>query len=174
LAESGRRATELIPKELNDWLQVVGLFGVLGGLIFVGMQLQLDRRVAIAEGVGSALEARIGIAGLLAEHSDTWIKGIGGQNLSPSEQLTFEALAGAYELRYFTNWNRAKQLGTSVADRWVLEAAADFAGNPGLLAWWQSDTQRFLGQIDGNEGDEWIDSVNNEIARLAQAQDKND
>ena len=29
----------MIPKELNDWLQVVGLFGVIGGLILVAMEL---------------------------------------------------------------------------------------------------------------------------------------
>ena len=163
----------MIPKELNDWLQVIGLFGVLGGLIFVGMQLQLDRRVAIAEGVASALEARVGVAGLLTEHSDTWIKGIAGQELSPREQMTFVQLAEVYELRYFANWNRANQLGTTVADRWLREAAADFTRNPGLLAWWQSHTQR-IRQVAGADDDEWIAQVNNEIARLARAHEKDE
>jgi hypothetical protein len=33
--------------KLNDWLQVVGLFGVIGSLLFVGLQMQQDREVAI-------------------------------------------------------------------------------------------------------------------------------
>jgi hypothetical protein len=33
--------------KLSDWLQIVGLFGVIGSLIFVGLQMQQDRQVAI-------------------------------------------------------------------------------------------------------------------------------
>jgi hypothetical protein len=33
--------------KINDWLQVVGLFGVIGSLLFVGLQMQQDRQVAI-------------------------------------------------------------------------------------------------------------------------------
>ena len=33
--------------KLNDWLQVVGLFGVIASLIFVGLQMKQDREVAV-------------------------------------------------------------------------------------------------------------------------------
>jgi hypothetical protein len=33
--------------KINDWLQVVGLFGVIGSLMFVGLQMKQDRQVAI-------------------------------------------------------------------------------------------------------------------------------
>lgn len=32
--------------KLNDWMQVVGIFSVVASLIFVGMQMQLDRDIA--------------------------------------------------------------------------------------------------------------------------------
>ncbi len=35
--------------KINDWLQVVGLFGVMAGLAFVGLQLKQDREIAMAE-----------------------------------------------------------------------------------------------------------------------------
>ena len=35
--------------KLNDWLQVIGLFGVIGSLIFVGLQMQQDRAIALSE-----------------------------------------------------------------------------------------------------------------------------
>ena len=51
----------MIPKELNDWLQVVGLFGVFGGLVLVafeihqsGQQLELS---ALADGTDNFTEA---------------------------------------------------------------------------------------------------------------------
>ena len=34
--------------KLNDWLQVIGLFGVMATLIFVGIQLRQDHRIALA------------------------------------------------------------------------------------------------------------------------------
>jgi len=39
----------LIPKELNDWLQALGLFGVLAGLVFVGLQMRQSQDIAIAQ-----------------------------------------------------------------------------------------------------------------------------
>ena len=35
--------------KLNDWLQVVGLFGVIASLVFVGLQMKQDREIAIAD-----------------------------------------------------------------------------------------------------------------------------
>ena len=34
--------------KLNDWLQVIGLFGVIGSLIFVGLQMKQDREIALS------------------------------------------------------------------------------------------------------------------------------
>ncbi len=35
--------------KLNDWLQVVGLFGVMASLVFVGLQIKQDREIALAD-----------------------------------------------------------------------------------------------------------------------------
>ena len=35
--------------KLNDWLQIVGLFGVIGSLIFVGIQLKQTQAIALSE-----------------------------------------------------------------------------------------------------------------------------
>ena len=32
--------------KLNDWMQIVGIFAVVASLIFVGLQMQQDRRIA--------------------------------------------------------------------------------------------------------------------------------
>ena len=32
--------------KINDWLQVVGLFGVIGSLLFVGLQMKQDQEIA--------------------------------------------------------------------------------------------------------------------------------
>ena len=35
--------------KLNDWLQVIGLFGVIASLVFVGMQMKQDREIALSD-----------------------------------------------------------------------------------------------------------------------------
>ena len=36
-------------RKLEDWLQIIGLFGVIGSLIFVGLQMKQDREIALSE-----------------------------------------------------------------------------------------------------------------------------
>ena len=36
-------------KRLEDWLQIIGLFGVIGSLIFIGLQMKQDREIALSE-----------------------------------------------------------------------------------------------------------------------------
>jgi len=40
--------------KLNDWMQVFGIFAVVGSLIFVGMQMKQDRDIALS----AAMQAR--------------------------------------------------------------------------------------------------------------------
>ena len=35
-------------KNFRDWLEVIGIFGVIASLVFVGLQLQQDREIAMA------------------------------------------------------------------------------------------------------------------------------
>ena len=39
----------MVPKELNDWLQVVGMVAVIASLIFVGFEIRQDQNLARAE-----------------------------------------------------------------------------------------------------------------------------
>lgn len=100
----------MISKELNDWLQVVGLFGVLGGLIFVGLQLQLDRQVALSESVTDAAIDRKYWAELVTQNAEVWVQGSAGEPLTAVEMKKFEVLTVALELQYFTSYNRAVRL----------------------------------------------------------------
>ena len=52
--------------QLNDWLQVIGLFGVIASLVFVGLQMMQDREIALSaiyqERAASATEFYVAIA----------------------------------------------------------------------------------------------------------------
>ena len=84
--------------KVNDWLQVGGIFGVLGGLIFVGLQLMQDRQIAATELVADAADRRMYWAELIGQSPDVWVKGLSGQPLSVSEAAQFDALATSWEL----------------------------------------------------------------------------
>ena len=52
-------------QKLNDWLQIVGLFGVIGSLIFVGLQLRQTQAIALSETYQSrtatSINANVGV-----------------------------------------------------------------------------------------------------------------
>ena len=161
--------------ELNDWLQVVGLFGVIVSLIFVGLQLKQDRQFAQAEGITAAAESSKYWAELLTSNADVWTKGIAGDHLSDVEKQKFSALADAFFLRWQSAWMRAIQLnlGHPEESRFAQEAALFIYFNPGLQKYWAQRAQRveLLSQGDSNiltrnwvaAVDEQLELINSEL-----------
>ena len=160
----------MVSKELNDWLQVIGLFGVLGGLVFVGLQLRLDRQVALAGATEAASQDRMYWAELVNDNSEVWAKGLAGETLSTQESLQFDALAVAFEFRYFTSQDRASQLENTDPERFALELAAEIHRYPGLTRWWQEtrDQRAEIRQrMDRSGSGGWSAAVSEELARLS-------
>jgi len=52
-------------QKINDWLQIVGLFGVIGSLIFVGLQLRQTQAIALSETyynrTATSIDANVGV-----------------------------------------------------------------------------------------------------------------
>jgi len=52
-------------QKINDWLQIVGLFGVIGSLIFVGLQLRQTQAIALSETyynrTATSVDATVGV-----------------------------------------------------------------------------------------------------------------
>ena len=124
------------PTELNDWLQVIGLFGVIASLIFVGVQLKQDRQIALAEVISAAAESSKYWAELVNDNADVWHKGLKGEELSDVEMHRFNALADAFLLRWQAAWTRAHQLEPALKTRFAHEAATHIRRNPGLWRYW--------------------------------------
>ena len=153
--------------KLNDWLQVGGIFGVLGGLIFVGLQLMQDRQIAATEVIAEAAERRMYWAELIGQSPDLWVKGLSGQPLSVTEAAQFDALATSWELSHFSYYYSSNQLSISPTARFVREWALELHTHPGLLAWWHAYQQRmaYTSPTD-RDYSEWPDQVEEELARL--------
>jgi len=78
-----------------NWRNIVEFIGVsalVGSLIFVGVQIQLDRQVAQSQINMAALEASVAIETAMAEHADVWTKAANLEELSKSETQVVERL----------------------------------------------------------------------------------
>ena len=80
-------------RNLNDWLQIIGLFGVIGSLIFVGLQLKLTQDIALSENYQHRTSATIEMnAGAMS--SPEFLSGVSKVYLNKSDELTMpEAVA---------------------------------------------------------------------------------
>jgi hypothetical protein len=116
---------------------------VLGGLIFVGLQLRQERQIALADGVDVAAARAVAWVQAIADNADVWRMGLSGEPLSASDTLVFDAMVAAWEFNDYTAWNRAN-LTVSEQDsvRFAREAAFDLYENPGLLRTWEERRQR--------------------------------
>ena len=54
----------------KQWIEIIGVLGVIGSLVFVGLQLGLDRQIAIAEQYQNRAESRLGSLRSLFENSE--------------------------------------------------------------------------------------------------------
>ena len=85
--------------KLNDWLQVFGIFALVASLIFVGMQMKLDREIALSAIYQARSDASmiIRMAPLESEAllSATAKRVFGsGEELTPEEEIAFFSLLG--------------------------------------------------------------------------------
>ena len=64
---------------IKELVEIVAMFSTVASLIFVGMQLLLDREVASTESVAKASEGRKYMAELIADNSEVWTQGLTGE-----------------------------------------------------------------------------------------------
>ena len=124
-------------------LTILANVGVIGGLIFVGLQLRQERQIALADGTDDAASRQLVWTQTISENSEVWKKGLAGESLSATEALIYDQMMEAWEFRLFTAWNRAN-LTVSEQDstRFAREAALDLHENPGLLRAWDEHRER--------------------------------
>jgi len=158
--------------DLGRTISILANVGVIGGLIFVGMQLRQDRELGAIDRRLALAESAKYWAELLTENSEVWAKGISGETLTPAETIAFESLAEAQEADLFNRWANIGSEAFSNASEDVLarfrqgivrRAAREYYSNPGLLSWYREfqDELREIGEF--GRYDELVDE---EIDRL--------
>ncbi|MDH3420224.1 MAG: hypothetical protein OEM78_12195 [Gammaproteobacteria bacterium] len=152
--------------DVGQILAILANLGVIGGLVFVGMQLQQDREIAVVDRMQSLEENFYYWAELVNSNEGLWARGLAGEELSPSETVQFDALASARQFALFSRWFSAgRNVSANVVTResFLREAAIEIASNPGFLSWWRTKYE-YLVEID--RADDYDESLNAAIDRV--------
>ena len=109
--------------KLHDWLQVVGLFGVIASLIFVGLQMKQDREIALSAATQARTETTIqNILGVASNpyYMSAIDKIANGERdrLTTSESYNIR-VQGTAALFNFENIHYQQQQGFIPPERWA-------------------------------------------------------
>lgn len=153
-----------IINKLNDWLQVLGTFGVIASLIFVGLQMKQAQQIALSEiyqarsAAGAAASmAATGSPELLAALSKVYKGQVNA--LTMTEAIALEHYVGA-NITMFENNQRQYQLGFLSEEHWQRSVAelrctlAEPILRQMIFGWYFRDSFRQLMQslVDENNG----------------------
>lgn len=130
----------------TNWKEVaelVGITAVVGSLIFVGLQVQQDRSVALAQLYADHDDTQIEWARLISENNDVWVRGLKNEELSNLDSSIFFALAGAYFNKEANRYSRAILISGIPPEGISIRFANNIHSYPGLdLAWMRQDWVR--------------------------------
>lgn len=155
--------------DLGQTVSVLANIGVIGGLVFVGLQLAQDREVAKVSALFEATNTNMYWIELVRESPDVWIKGRAGEPLSPAEAAEFERIAASWELMHYTASVAQPVMGID-ADKFVREWALELHLHPGLKRWWEDHKKRISYTDPPAPGhiNPWFHAVDEELSLLEQ------
>jgi len=92
-------------RKLNDWLQIIGIFGVIASLIFVGLQLKQSQEIAISAAYQARADAAsdINLTALnTPEYTSAFAKVMARdyESITPEELVAYETYLGANIIMY--------------------------------------------------------------------------
>ena len=119
--------------QVQGWLQILGMVGVIASLIFVGAQFNQVEKIADFEGAGNAESRDVEYFAFLAENSSVMRRGCVGEELSPDDESKFSKLFRAWTLRSYWKYHQdsLRELGVG-AQEGVNRFAAHLHRYPGL------------------------------------------
>ena len=117
-----------------------GVIGVIGSLVFVGIQLQQDSDINQSQLLSSDQIIELEFARLVQENPSIWSKGLEGLDLNDTEEIVFNSMAYT-QFRVHANFHRRRLLfeeeGTSEAV-FSRQYAFFIYQNPGLRNWFNT------------------------------------
>jgi len=116
----------------KDLIEIVGITAIVASLIFVGLQMRQDQKIAEAQAYVDAAAVHTDLNQYIENNKDVWIKGLDGAELSLADKFTFHTLCRSNYLRQIAHWERAIRLDAGNPDLIAQSYAYDIYVYPGL------------------------------------------
>ena len=124
---------------LKDAAELIGIFAIVVSLIFVGVQLQQDRNIALTGMSSNAVGNSAEIAALLQNSGNLWRRGLDGDELSDAELVEFHAIVASVEWHLTSEFLTARAFGGREADGFIRDYAFALYVHPGLRRYFRAN-----------------------------------
>lgn len=119
----------------KDWKEIAELAGVaalVASLIFVGLQIRQEHRLARAQNAADFDDTMIEYARVINANREIWIRGLEGGELSLADQVSFEVVAFAVWQKFNGLHTRDYLLGGRGREGIARQLASELYIFPGL------------------------------------------
>ena len=162
----------------KDIAELIGITAIVASLIFVGLQMQQAREIAIADGNLANAANKIESNTAIVQNSAIWVRGNAGEELNPEDRTVFHYLIqNTFDVAFF-EVVRLRRLGADqIADTLVADFSAFLFENPGARTVWSdwqlsvNDNRMTLIGSSSPGHAEFVSAVRSNLARLDQLQE---
>lgn len=116
----------------KNFLEGVGVLALVASLLFVGFQLQQDRDLATAQVIVDFDALRSELLTAISDNRNVWLSGLKGEELSPTDEIAFRAVAVAFYRKELGVYQRLQLLGYGTPDSVAEHYAFDLYQYPSL------------------------------------------
>ncbi len=125
------------PQNWKEIAEFIGISAIVASLIFVGVQLRQDQKIALAE-VWAASESSAAVIDIaISENADIWMKSNNGETLSESESQIISRLVATLYRRARNQANMRRVLG-SYGTAALRDFAIELYENPCVRRIWEA------------------------------------
>ena len=110
----------------------MGIAEIVASLVFVGLQMQQDQEIAIADTFSGPAESAGTLASLVGAYPSVWRRGLDGEELSKYDELRFRAIVEEVETHFFNMSLRFARLGIDDPSKIARNYAFAIQNHPGL------------------------------------------
>lgn len=156
-------------KNIRDWLEGIGIVAVVASLIFVGLQIRQERKIAIVETFSNRTEFTLEIANLISANHNVWTAGLEGKELNSADFAVFGAIARSVESYYLYQFARAYQIEIGSPNIIAQKYAVVLYQYPSLQEIWAASGERYKARkraFNQPNNDMWRDAITAQLEEL--------
>ncbi len=131
----------------RDVAEFVGIAAIVASLVFVGVQLRQEHRIAAAESLETLESSAAATSIMIAEHADIWLKSRNDETLSDTDQVVINRLVANMFRRARYAAAMRRELGFDGTNQ-LRDFAIELYENPGARRIWKAQIDREIAYFE--------------------------